>query len=107
MCIRDSQNIILYAGDYWYVWPSVMADLIDGRESYGLTMRAEGNKQKLENAFMEQFALAGELQVGCLKASLTTCQTQVQRILDNVSLEKFQILHDGYFVMIFSQTRTE
>lgn len=41
-------KIVGYAGDYWSVWPAVMKELFERKESFGFTFRAVGNQDNLK-----------------------------------------------------------
>lgn len=68
------------AGDYWDVWPSVVAAeqyryeaRLDGTGVLGVTYRGEARR----DAFMARLAAQGELRIGCIDLTLAACRDLV------------------------------
>lgn len=68
--------VSFHAGDYWYAWPAVFADLARGGRAYGFSFRSQGNRLKLERAARKALK-GGSLTVLCHKASVGECTSQV------------------------------
>lgn len=69
----------LYAGDYWVVWPSVLRDMMHGREAYGLCERGEANGAAARAYILQKIAHEGYAEVLCLKKSVLKCQEQIEK----------------------------
>lgn len=62
----------LYSGDYWVVWPSVLRDMMNGYEAYGLTYRGEANAKSARDFVLDQINARGYSQIYCLNEVLRT-----------------------------------
>lgn len=91
----------LYAGDYWVVWPSVLRDMMQGHEAYGLTFRGDANKATATEYVQKKINQNGSVSVFCLNDKAENCINQVNSIVgptrsirttqtrDNVNLIEF------------------
>lgn len=70
----------LYAGDYWLVWPSVLRDMMDGYEAYGLTYRGEANKESAREYILKVIKDNGRASVYCLNDTLNNSITKVNNV---------------------------
>ena len=75
--IPSPHTLGFYAGDYWYVWPSVQWDLMRGYTSYGLTYRGDGNP-KARQAVEEQQNRQGYIEVYCINNEDKDCLTWIR-----------------------------
>jgi len=71
----------LYAGDYWVVWPSVLRDLMQGYQAYGLTYRAESNREAARKFTFEKIKENGYATVLCLNEKAENCIMQIQSVV--------------------------
>ncbi|MGE0734202.1 MAG: hypothetical protein AB7G15_03090 [Alphaproteobacteria bacterium] len=91
----------LFAGDYWRVWPQVMATLLQGKESFGFAFRAVAVRKKIirhvaadtQNVFY----------VGCLGAPVEQCRAQVKAILATAKLVDAKKLTDDASLLTLSK----
>lgn len=71
----------LYAGDYFLVWPSVYRDLINQRESYGLSFRAESNGDAVRDYYRKKLESDDFVEIKCLNDTFENCRNQINSIL--------------------------
>lgn len=70
----------LYSGDYWAVWPSVLRDMINGYEAYGLTYRGEANKAAARKFVLSLIKKNGHATVYCLNDTIQNCIAMVNSV---------------------------
>ncbi len=94
-----TDNIVGYAGDYWSVWPAVMKKLFERKESFGFTFRAVGNQENLKRHFKEAGPGSGCQTIGCLKAPIDQCLSQIRGFLGNVGLDHAELVGDNFWLL--------
>jgi hypothetical protein len=92
-------DVVGYAGDYWSVWPAVMKNLLEGKEGFGFTSRAEGNRDNLTRYFSEVGRRHGSLTIGCLNAPIDQCHSQVKNFLGDVGPGDAEFVGDGIWLL--------
>lgn len=91
-CPAERPGPTFYAGDYWKVWPAVMKDLMDGKESFGFAYRGDANKEAAASSAAGQITEGKKLTVYCLDASPEECLRQTASFLGGLFLkEEFPI----------------
>jgi len=71
----------LYSGDYWVVWPSVLRDMMNGYEAYGLTPhRGHANEKSARDFVLNEIIKRGYSEVYCLEDSVENCIAQVNAV---------------------------
>lgn len=71
----------LYAGNYWDVWPSVLRDMINGYDAYGLSYRGEANRESAREYVIGSIKENGYVTVYCLNDRVQNCISQVSSII--------------------------
>lgn len=85
----------LFAGDYWQVWPAVLADLVAGHEAHGLASRGEANAEAARGLAGREIDRRGHASVLCLRAPLSECMRQVQALLGSFPLVEAVPFREG------------
>jgi len=68
----------VFAGDYWQVWPAVLRNMMNGQEAYGLSARWQGDREAITAYLSRIRRINGVVAVGCLNASIETCEEQIR-----------------------------
>lgn len=66
-------EVHLYSGNYWDVWPSVMRDMIDGQDAYGLTYRGESNAEMAKAYINKKITENGYAEIICINDEVESC----------------------------------
>lgn len=77
---EEGNQVTFYGGDYWYVWPAVMRDLIQGKEAFGICFRGDSNRSNVVSSAEQESESRGYVKIICLNASETDCQGQADHI---------------------------
>lgn len=85
-----SKPVGFYSGNYWSVWPSVMRDLIAGKQAIGLTYRGQ-NQNKLANLL---FKTEKRANVFCLEDSIENCFKSIKSSLNFSYLDNISFIKD-------------
>jgi hypothetical protein len=82
------EHYAFYAGDQWVAWPAVFRELMQGKSSFGLTGRGEGNAARALKAANAQISAQGFFPVVCLHDPAENCLYQIQSIVGPVIVIK-------------------
>lgn len=93
----------LYSGDYWLVWPSVLRDLLDGGGAYGLAHRAEANREKVKQFASGYLAKNGFVAVSCLGEGASGCVRKISDVIGPVHLEEAFLEKEGVIQLKLSR----
>jgi len=93
----------LYAGNYWVVWPSVLRDLIEGYESYGLAYRAEGNQVKVRDFILRKIKQDGNVSVFCLNEKPRICIDQINSMAGPLNVRDIEYEGEGVSKIILTK----
>lgn len=85
----------LYSGDYWVVWPSVLRDMMNGYESYGLTFRGGSNKKMAKENFLMRIKENGHASIYCLNDTVQNCILLINSVVGPVYAIGSSHLKDG------------
>ncbi len=88
-----------YAGNYWYVWPAVMKNLLEGKDGFGFTCRGEGNRGNLTRYFSKVAQRRGNLTFGCLEEPIDECHFQIKSFFGNASPGDAELVQDGIWLL--------
>lgn len=69
-------GVYVYAGDFNAAWTGVWGGLQRGEPAYGITYRANGNKNALLRFLENELATRGRLRVNCLSDTIAHCVEQ-------------------------------
>jgi len=92
----------LFAGDYWTVWPAVLNRMLKGDEVYGLTSRAEGNKNKINTYLTSVTKLDGDFKVLCMNEKVSVCSNQINSFLGPNLIVDFKAIGNNSSGLIVS-----
>lgn len=93
----------LYAGNYWDVWPSVLRDMINGYDAYGLTYRGEANREAAREYVIGSIRENGHVTVYCLNDAVQTCISQVNSIVGPLYAIGSDYHKDGVVLIDFAE----
>jgi hypothetical protein len=91
----------LYSGDYWVVWPSVLRDMMNGFEAYGLTYRGEANKEAAREYVLRKIRKNGHATVYCLNETDQNCTSQINSVVGPLYAIGSTPLRDGVRLIDF------
>lgn len=92
----------LYAGDYWVVWPSVLRDMMQGHEAYGLTFRGDANKYSAGEYVRKRINQNGSVSVFCLNDKAESCINQVNSVVGPIRSISTTQKSDGVYIIDFT-----
>lgn len=87
----------LYSGDYWLVWPSVLRDLMQGYEAYGLTHRGEANNEAAKQYVFEKIKNDGNVMVICLNDKPENCINQINSVVGPIHASEPEFVNDQVY----------
>lgn len=93
----------LYSGDYWAVWPSVLRDMMNGYEAYGLTYRGEANVKSAREFVLKKINGSGHADVFCLKDTVQNCISQVNAVVGPLHPVSWNYLKDDVHLIKFAE----
>lgn len=91
----------LYSGDYWVVWPSVLRDMMNGYEAYGLTLRGEANKEAAREYALRVIKDNGSAIVYCLNDTVQNCIAQVNSVAGPLHAVESKYIKDQVSIIKF------
>lgn len=94
----------LYAGDYWVVWPSVLRDMMQGHEAYGLTFRGDANKSSAGEYIRKRINQNGSVSVFCLNDKAENCINQVNSVVGPIRPTSTTQTSDNVYMINFVST---
>ncbi|MFG5053994.1 hypothetical protein ID062_16675, partial [Vibrio cholerae] len=96
--IVGDKSYEFYAGDYWLVWPSVLRELMTGREAYGITVRGEANRENIKNHIREHYSNR-EFTIFCLDQKTDACMNYIQNVLGDFNVLDVKKNVNGTFII--------
>jgi hypothetical protein len=84
----------LYAGDYWLVWPSVLGDMMQGHEAYGLAFRGEANRAAIRKYVLQAIDRDGHVSVLCLNDRPQACRRQIDFSAGNFQVSEATLVRE-------------
>lgn len=85
----------LYSGDYWIVWPSVLRDMMNGYESYGLAYRGGANKKVVKAYFLKRIKENGHASIYCLNDTVQNCISLITSLVGPIYVVGSKQLKEG------------
>ena len=92
----------LYAGDYWSVWPLILRDQMQGKISFGLTYRSEGDQYATKEFIENEFKKSGLITVLCVKSSSEDCINQTEASIARATIKTINQVNHKTFKIKFA-----
>ena len=96
-------NVTCYAGDYWSVWPAVMKNLLERKNGFGFTYRAEGDLDNMKQYLSRYWQGHSTLPIVCLNETVVQCHLLVKSYLNDVVFDGARLAGEGVWLMNFHQ----
>jgi hypothetical protein len=106
--LTDSGGV-LYAGNYWSVWPSVYRDMMQGYPAYGFdngSMRGFTNRKAAQKYVQETLQKNGSVSILCLEEKPEYCLYYIKLSIGPIRVKNISLVKNNVYKIELVQSQS-